>query len=104
MNLGNLNLNLLTVLDAVLRERSVTGAAARLGLSQPAVSASLARLRRHFDDPLLVRNGNAYDLTPLGHSLAEALVPLCTWGTENLEEVTRVFARREVLSGKGLQT
>ncbi|MDB5486998.1 MAG: transcriptional regulator [Reyranella sp.] len=36
-----------------------------------------------------------YDLTPLGHSLAEALVPLCTWGTDNLAEVTRVFARRE---------
>lgn len=43
-----------------------------------------------------------YSLTPLGHSLAEALVPLCTWGTENLEEVTRVFARREVSNGKGL--
>ena len=42
-----------------------------------------------------------YSLTPLGHSLAKALVPLCTWGTENLEEVTRVFARREVSNGKG---
>ena len=36
-----------------------------------------------------------YSLTPLGLSLAEALVPLCTWGTENMAEVTRVFARRE---------
>ena len=36
-----------------------------------------------------------YDLTPLGRSLAEALVPLCTWGTENMAEVTRVFAQRE---------
>ena len=36
-----------------------------------------------------------YDLTPLGHSLAEALVPLCSWGTANLAEVTRVFAKRE---------
>lgn len=35
-----------------------------------------------------------YALTPLGESLAQALVPLCTWGTENLAEVTRVFARR----------
>ena len=43
-----------------------------------------------------------YSLTPLGHSLAKALVPLCTWGTENLEEVTRVFARREVSNGKAL--
>ncbi len=36
-----------------------------------------------------------YALTPLGQSLAQALVPLCTWGTENLAEVARVFARRE---------
>jgi DNA-binding HxlR family transcriptional regulator len=42
-----------------------------------------------------------YSLTPLGHSLALALVPLCSWGTENLAEVTRVFARREALNGKG---
>ncbi|MCJ8143083.1 helix-turn-helix transcriptional regulator [Ancylobacter sp. A5.8] len=38
-----------------------------------------------------------YSLTPLGRSLAEALVPLCNWGTENLAEVTRVFAERESL-------
>ena len=36
-----------------------------------------------------------YSLTPLGLSLAKALVPLCTWGTENMAEVTRVFAQRE---------
>jgi DNA-binding HxlR family transcriptional regulator len=36
-----------------------------------------------------------YKLTPLGRSLAEALVPLCTWGTENMAEVTRIFAERE---------
>ncbi|WP_374468950.1 winged helix-turn-helix transcriptional regulator [Phenylobacterium sp.] len=35
-----------------------------------------------------------YSLTPLGVSLAEALVPLCTWGTENMAEVSRVFAQR----------
>ncbi|WP_428679643.1 winged helix-turn-helix transcriptional regulator [Reyranella sp.] len=47
-----------------------------------------------------------YALTPLGESLAQALVPLCTWGTDNLAEVTRVFAQRaaerETSSGKGL--
>lgn len=37
-------------------------------------------------------------LAPLGLSLAQALAPLCTWGTENMEEVTRVFARREALN------
>jgi DNA-binding HxlR family transcriptional regulator len=35
-----------------------------------------------------------YALTPLGHSLAEALVPLCTWGRENMAEVPRIFAER----------
>jgi DNA-binding HxlR family transcriptional regulator len=43
-----------------------------------------------------------YSLTPLGRSLAEALVPLCAWGTDNLAEVTRVFARREALNGRGV--
>lgn len=42
-----------------------------------------------------------YSLTPLGVSLAQALVPLCTWGTDNMLEVTRVFARREAaISGE----
>jgi DNA-binding HxlR family transcriptional regulator len=36
-----------------------------------------------------------YTLTPMGRSLAEALAPLCTWGTENMAEVTRVFAERD---------
>ena len=42
-----------------------------------------------------------YGLTSLGRSLAEALVPLCSWGTENMAEVTRVFAQREGWRGKG---
>ena len=41
-----------------------------------------------------------YSLTPLGVSLAQALVPLCTWGVDNMAEVTRVFARREAINGK----
>src|ERR1051325_10957242 len=36
-----------------------------------------------------------YSLSPLGHSLAEALVPLCIWGTDNMADVQQVFARRE---------
>ncbi|CAO3434463.1 Transcriptional regulator, HxlR family [Azospirillum endophyticum] len=42
-----------------------------------------------------------YSLTPLGHSLAEALVPLCSWGTEHMDEVSRVFAKREGWGAKG---
>lgn len=71
VNLGRLDLNLLVALDALLEQRSVTKAAEQMGLSQPALSASLARLRRHFDDPLLARTGNAYQLTPLAVQLRE---------------------------------
>src|SRR3954468_2508575 len=39
-----------------------------------------------------------YALTPLGRSLAEAIVPLCTWGTEHMAEVASIFAKRETLS------
>lgn len=41
-----------------------------------------------------------YSLTPLGRSLAEALVPLCSWGTEHMAEVSRVFAERETWTTK----
>ncbi|MEY9211830.1 LysR family transcriptional regulator [Thermobifida halotolerans] len=71
MRLANVDLNLLVTLQALLRERSVTRAAARLGVSQPAVSAALGRLRRHFDDELLTRVGNSYVLTPLAAQLVE---------------------------------
>jgi DNA-binding transcriptional LysR family regulator len=71
VNLANLDLNLLVSLQALLEQRSVTRAAQQLGLSQPALSASLARLRRHFDDPLLSRVGNEYRLTPLAVQLKE---------------------------------
>ena len=71
MNLASLDLNLLVSLDALLQQRSVTRAAAQMGLSQPALSASLARLRRHFDDELLTRVGNTYRLTPLAVQLKE---------------------------------
>ncbi|MEU4312266.1 LysR family transcriptional regulator [Nocardia sp. NPDC024068] len=70
-SLRNLDLNLLTTLDALLTERNVTRAAENLGLSQPAVSAALRRLRRHFHDELLHRSGNRYELTPLAEQLRE---------------------------------
>lgn len=65
------DLNLLRALRALLEERTVTGAAERMGISQPSMSASLARLRRHFDDELLVRSGRQHRLTPLAHRLQE---------------------------------
>src|SRR3712207_7626736 len=71
VNLARLDLNLLVSLNALLQQRSVTRAAAQMGLSQPALSASLARLRRHFGDDLLTRVGNEYRLTPLAAQLKE---------------------------------
>jgi DNA-binding transcriptional LysR family regulator len=67
----NVDLNLLTALQALLTERSVTRAAEQLGLSQPATSAALAKLRRHFGDELLTRVGHGYQLTPLATQLVE---------------------------------
>ena len=70
MNLGGVDLNLLVALDALLTERSVTRAAQRIGLSQPGMSNTLARLRRLFDDPLLVRQGAGLAPTPRAEALA----------------------------------
>lgn len=71
MNLATLDLNLLVTLDALLQQRSVTRAAEQVGLSQPAVSAQLGRLRQHFHDELLTRVGNTSRLTPLAVQLKE---------------------------------
>lgn len=71
--LSRYDLNMLVALDALLTERHVTRAAERMHLSQPAMSASLSRLRDHFDDPLLYRRGNAYELTPLALRLIDQL-------------------------------
>ena len=70
MNLGGIDLNLLVALDALLSERSVTRAAQRVGLSQPGMSNALARLRRLFGDPLLVRRGAALVPTARAEALA----------------------------------
>jgi DNA-binding transcriptional LysR family regulator len=59
-------MNLIVALHALLAERNVTRAGERIGLSQPATSAALARLRRHFGDELLTRKGGRYELTALG--------------------------------------
>jgi DNA-binding transcriptional LysR family regulator len=70
VNLSGLDLNLLPALDALLRRRNVTHAASEVGLSQPAMSRALARLREIFGDPLLVRVGGRLAPTPLAQSLA----------------------------------
>lgn len=67
--LGGTDLNLLLSLKVLLEEGNVTRAGRRLGLSQPAMSAALARLRRRFDDELLTRSGREYELTPFAVEL-----------------------------------
>jgi DNA-binding transcriptional LysR family regulator len=66
MNILTFDLNLLRVLDALLREQSTVKAGERLRLSQPAVSAALSRLRQALNDPLFVRQGRR--LVPTGYA------------------------------------
>lgn len=68
MNLRNVDLNLLVILDTLLRVRHVTRAAAHLGIGQPGMSAALRRLRQLFGDPLLVRQGA--EMIPTARAIA----------------------------------
>jgi len=70
VNLNSIDLNLLPPLDALLRLRHVTHAAAEVGLSQPAMSRALGRLRAALDDPLLVKGQSGFVLTPRALALA----------------------------------
>jgi len=71
VNLSRVDLNLLVHLDALLAERSVTRAAARVGLGQSAMSHNLARLRDLFSDELLTRGPEGLRLTPRALALVE---------------------------------
>jgi DNA-binding transcriptional LysR family regulator len=71
VNLGRIDLNLLVHLDALLTERSVTRAAARVGIGQSAMSHNLARLRELFGDELLTRGSDGMRLTPRAATLLE---------------------------------
>ncbi len=84
MNLSSLDLNLLVALDALLGEASVSRAAARIGLSQPAASHALRRLREIVGDPLLVRVGARMELTRRAQALRAPL-------SEALEQVRGLF-------------
>jgi DNA-binding transcriptional LysR family regulator len=75
-HLEGVDLNLLPSLAVLLEERHVTRAAERSGLSQPAMSRALARLRRLLDDQLLVRDGNGYVLTPRAERIQRQLAGL----------------------------
>jgi len=84
--LEGLDLNLITALYWLLMERNVTAAAGRLGLSQPATSRALGRLRDVYNDPILVKSGREMLPTPL----AETLLPLVTRAITQLRTVISV--------------
>lgn len=73
MQLNRIDMNLLVYLDVLLRERSVTRAADQLGISQPAMSNGLRRLRALFDDPLLIRTSEGMTPTERARQLEPTL-------------------------------
>lgn len=85
MNLSSLDLNLLVALDALITEGHVGRAALRIGLSQPATSHALRRLRELLEDPLLVRVGSRMALTPRARALRAPLA-------QALDQVRGLFA------------
>jgi len=89
------DLALLVTLDALLQEGSVTGAARRLGLSTPATSHALARIRTRLGDPLLVRAGRAMVLTPRAEALRPKIRSAVAAASVALEP-DRPFSPREL--------
>ncbi len=86
-NLRGIDINLIMVLDSVLTERNLTRAGEAIGLTQPAVSGSIAKLRKIIGDPLLVRSGRSFELT----ERAKELQPIVN---EALNEIGRTFNLR----------
>ena len=92
-NLNQIDLNLLVYLEVLLRERNVTQAANQLGLSQPAMSNGLRRLRALFDDPLLVRTSEGMTPTERGLEL-EPLVKDILLGVDRAMQPATEFEPR----------
>ncbi len=108
------DLGLLVTLDALLQECSVTRAAKRLGLSTPAMSHALARIRDKLGDPLLVRAGRGMVLTPRAAELRprvrevvagaeQALAPKQPFAPQSLARAFRILATDHVLLVLGLE-
>jgi DNA-binding transcriptional LysR family regulator len=96
MNLNSLDLNLLVALDALLLEANVSRAAMRIGLSQPATSHALQRLREALRDPLLVRVGSRMELTPRAQALRGPLA-------QTLDQVRGLFSPDNFHAGRSEQ-
>jgi DNA-binding transcriptional LysR family regulator len=87
VKLSEIDLNLLVILDAIIKERSVTGAGRAVGLSQPAASAALRRLRELLGDPLIERVGAQSRLSPLALTLEQPVQQI-------LASIENAFNRR----------
>ena len=85
MNIASVDLNLLVAFDAIVKERNVTSAAVRLGVSQPAMSNALARLRMIFNDPLFRRTSQGMQPTPYAEQLIEPISRACELITSALQ-------------------
>lgn len=95
MNFAAFDLNLLRVFDALIRERSATRAGEQVGLSQPAVSAALNRLRDLLDDKLFIRQGNEMVPTPRAQSIAPGV-------QDALQSLERLLAKDRVFDPRTL--
>jgi DNA-binding transcriptional LysR family regulator len=97
MNVASLDLNLLVALDALLQEESVSRGGQKIGLSQPAMSHALGKLRGLFADPLLVRTGGRMQLTLRAQSLRLAV-------RHALERVQEVFVSDSFVAASSTRT
>jgi DNA-binding transcriptional LysR family regulator len=92
MHISRVDLNLFVVLDAIHAEGSLTAAARKLSLTQPAVSHALGRLRAMFDDPLFERRGQGMAPTPLARTLIPQVREALAGFERTLHESTRFDA------------
>ena len=67
--MSNLDLNLLAVFDAIMSEGSITKAASKVGMTQPAVSNAVSRMRLVWNDPLFIKSGRGIKPTPKAEAL-----------------------------------
>ena len=102
-HIAGVDLNLLPALAALLEERHVSRAATRVGLSQPAMSRALQRLRRIFDDALLVSGPDGYTLTQRAERVHSRLAAVLSeldalFGAEDFDPMTAQESYRLELS------
>ncbi|RHW24069.1 LysR family transcriptional regulator [Nocardioides immobilis] len=83
--LRQMDANLVVMLDAILAEKNLTRAGERIGMTQPAMSGVLRRLRKQLDDPLLVKVGRHFELTPRARSLVPVVAEAMTVLTQTLD-------------------